>query len=88
MRNADEMTVRKTHPTLRSSMDYSPIHKTNAPLTLVELFCPNRKKQPLRNPADTEQWSPSLETLTTEEMEKKIRDQDRNTRRRRRQVAF
>jgi len=45
-------------------------------------------KQPLRNPADTEQWSPSLETLTTEEMEKKIRDQDRNTRRRRRQVAF
>ena len=48
----------------------------------------NLKKQPLRNPADTEQWSPSLETLTTEEMEKKIRDQDRNTRRRRRQVAF
>lgn len=46
------------------------------------------KQQPLRNPADTEQWSPSLETLTTEEMEKKIRDQDRNTRRRRRQVAF
>ena len=45
-------------------------------------------QQPLRNPADTEQWSPSLETLTTEEMEKKIRDQDRNTRRRRRQVAF
>ena len=88
MRNADEMTVRKTHPTLRSSMDYSPIHKTYTSLTLVELFCPNRKKQPLRNPADTEQWSPSLETLTTEEMEKKIRDQDRNTRRRRRQVAF
>ena len=54
----------------------------------LELLSPNLKKQPLRNPADTEQWSPSLETLTTEEMEKKIRDQDRNTRRRRRQVAF
>jgi len=44
-------------------------------------------KQPLRNPTDTEVWSPSLETLTNEEMEKKIRDQDRNTRRRRRQVT-
>ena len=69
-------------------MDYCLIQKTYTPLTSVELFSPNLKKQPLRNPADTEQWSPSLETLTTEEMEKKIRDQDRNTRRRRRQVAF
>ena len=41
--------------------------------------------KPLRAPTDTEGWSPSLETLTNEEMEKKIRDQDRNTRRNRRQ---
>jgi len=45
-------------------------------------------KQPLRANTDLEQWSPVLETLTNEEMEKKIRDQDRNTRRRRRQVAI
>ena len=40
---------------------------------------------PTMESTDAETWSPSLETLTTEEMEKKIRDQDRNTRRRRRQ---
>merc|ERR1711892_295892 len=45
-------------------------------------------KQPLRANTDLEQWSPVLETLTNDEMEKKIRDQDRNTRRRRRQVAI
>ncbi|CAG0915987.1 unnamed protein product [Notodromas monacha] len=39
---------------------------------------------PYRNPGDAEQWSPFLETLTDAEMEKKIRDQDRNTRRMRR----
>ena len=34
----------------------------------------------IRNPQDADQWSPFLETLTDAEMEKKIRDQDRNTR--------
>ena len=34
----------------------------------------------MRNPAEAEQWCPFLETLTDAEMEKKIRDQDRNTR--------
>ena len=29
---------------------------------------------------DSEQWCPFLETLTDAEMDKKIRDQDRNTR--------
>ncbi|TRY77899.1 hypothetical protein TCAL_08110 [Tigriopus californicus] len=38
-----------------------------------------------QNDADT--WSPFLETLTDAEMEKKIRDQDRNTRRMRRLAA-
>jgi len=35
---------------------------------------------PFRPPSDADQWSPFLETLTDAEMEKKIRDQDRNTR--------
>ncbi|VDP08341.1 unnamed protein product [Soboliphyme baturini] len=39
---------------------------------------------PFRNPNEAEQWGPFLETLTDAEMEKKIRDQDRNTRRMRR----
>uniref|UniRef100_A0A915I7Z8 SWI/SNF-related matrix-associated actin-dependent regulator of chromatin subfamily B member 1 n=1 Tax=Romanomermis culicivorax TaxID=13658 RepID=A0A915I7Z8_ROMCU len=39
---------------------------------------------PFRNQGDAEQWGPFLETLTDAEMEKKIRDQDRNTRRMRR----
>lgn len=39
---------------------------------------------PFRNPGDADQWCPFLETLTDAEMEKKIRDQDRNTRRMRR----
>ena len=37
-----------------------------------------------RNQSDADTWAPFLETLTDAEMEKKIRDQDRNTRRMRR----
>ncbi|PAA64794.1 hypothetical protein BOX15_Mlig011780g1 [Macrostomum lignano] len=37
-----------------------------------------------RNPSEADQWCPNVETLTDAEMEKKIRDQDRNTRRMRR----
>jgi len=40
-----------------------------------------------RNQSEADQWSPFLETLTDAEMEKKIRDQDRNTRRMRRLAA-
>lgn len=39
---------------------------------------------PFRTQSDSEQFSPFLETLTDAEMEKKIRDQDRNIRRMRR----
>lgn len=39
---------------------------------------------PFRTQSDADTWSPFLETLTDAEMEKKIRDQDRNTRRMRR----
>ncbi|KAK2710645.1 SWI/SNF-related matrix-associated actin-dependent regulator of chromatin subfamily B member 1-A-like [Artemia franciscana] len=46
------------------------------PLPTVEM--------PFRLPADADQWSPFIETLSDAEMEKKIRDQDRNTRRMRR----
>ncbi|KAG1661663.1 SWI/SNF-related matrix-associated actin-dependent regulator of chromatin subfamily B member 1 [Nymphon striatum] len=49
---------------------------SEAPLPTVEL--------PFRNQTEADQWSPFLETLTDAEMEKKIRDQDRNTRRMRR----
>lgn len=49
---------------------------SEAPLPVVEVV--------LRNPTDADQWCPFLETLTDAEMEKKIRDQDRNTRRMRR----
>jgi len=38
----------------------------------------------IRNQSEADQWCPFLETLTDAEMEKKIRDQDRNTRRIRR----
>uniref|UniRef100_A0A914WUJ7 SWI/SNF-related matrix-associated actin-dependent regulator of chromatin subfamily B member 1 n=2 Tax=Plectus sambesii TaxID=2011161 RepID=A0A914WUJ7_9BILA len=41
---------------------------------------------PFRNPADADAWGPFLETLTDAEIEKKMRDQDRNTRRMRRLV--
>ncbi|XKL64864.1 hypothetical protein PGB90_004950 [Kerria lacca] len=49
---------------------------SEAPLPTVE--------SPFRPPSDSDQWCPFLETLTDAEMEKKIRDQDRNTRRMRR----
>jgi SWI/SNF-related matrix-associated actin-dependent regulator of chromatin subfamily B protein 1 len=39
---------------------------------------------PFRAPSEADTWAPFLETLTDAEMEKKIRDQDRNTRRMRR----
>ncbi|XP_026682803.1 SWI/SNF-related matrix-associated actin-dependent regulator of chromatin subfamily B member 1-A-like [Diaphorina citri] len=49
---------------------------SEAPLPVVEA--------PFRSHSESDQWSPFLETLTDAEMEKKIRDQDRNTRRMRR----
>nr|CAI5869793.1 unnamed protein product [Callosobruchus analis] len=49
---------------------------SEAPLPTVEV--------PFRTPSESDQWAPFLETLTDAEMEKKIRDQDRNTRRIRR----
>jgi len=41
-------------------------------------------KFPVRQLADAEQWGPTIQVLTDAEMEKKMRDQDRNTRRMRR----
>ena len=49
---------------------------SESPLPTVEV--------PFRNQSESDQWCPFLETLTDAEMEKKIRDQDRNTRRMRR----
>ncbi|CAH0389233.1 unnamed protein product [Bemisia tabaci] len=49
---------------------------SETPLPVIEV--------PFRPPSESDQWSPFLETLTDAEMEKKIRDQDRNTRRMRR----
>jgi len=49
---------------------------SEAPLPTVDV--------PFRNQSEADQWCPFLETLTDAEMEKKIRDQDRNTRRMRR----
>lgn len=49
---------------------------SEAPLSTIDI--------PFRNPSDADAWAPFLETLTDAEMEKKIRDQDRNTRRMRR----
>ncbi|XP_055695492.1 SWI/SNF-related matrix-associated actin-dependent regulator of chromatin subfamily B member 1 isoform X2 [Lutzomyia longipalpis] len=49
---------------------------SEAPLATVEV--------PFRAPSEADGWAPFLETLTDAEMEKKIRDQDRNTRRMRR----
>jgi len=49
---------------------------SEAPLSTVNV--------PFRNQSEADQWCPFLETLTDAEMEKKIRDQDRNTRRMRR----
>ena len=45
---------------------------SEAPLPVVEVA--------IRNQNEADQWCPFLETLTDAEMEKKIRDQDRNTR--------
>ena len=44
-------------------------------------------KFPVRSLGDTDQWGPSIQMLTDAEMEKKMKDQDRNTRRMRRQAA-
>ncbi|XP_071479899.1 SWI/SNF-related matrix-associated actin-dependent regulator of chromatin subfamily B member 1-like [Diadema setosum] len=49
---------------------------SESPLPTVEIS--------VRNQGEADQWCPFLETLTDAEMEKKIRDQDRNTRRIRR----
>jgi SWI/SNF-related matrix-associated actin-dependent regulator of chromatin subfamily B protein 1 len=49
---------------------------SESPLPVVEC--------PFRSPNDAESWSPFLETLTDAEIEKKMRDQDRNMRRARR----
>ncbi|XP_076452887.1 SWI/SNF-related matrix-associated actin-dependent regulator of chromatin subfamily B member 1-like [Babylonia areolata] len=49
---------------------------SEAPLPTVEVA--------IRNQSESDAWCPFLETLTDAEMEKKIRDQDRNTRRMRR----
>ncbi|CAG9791331.1 unnamed protein product [Diatraea saccharalis] len=49
---------------------------SEAPLPVIET--------PYRQALEAEQWAPHLETLTNAEMEKKIRAQDRNTRRMRR----
>ncbi|CAH1802018.1 unnamed protein product [Owenia fusiformis] len=49
---------------------------SEAPLPTVEVA--------IRNQHEADNWCPFLETLTDAEMEKKIRDQDRNTRRMRR----
>ena len=45
---------------------------SEAPLPTVEIA--------IRNQNEADSWCPFLETLTDAEMEKKIRDQDRNTR--------
>lgn len=64
-----------------------PTFHSENPLPTVEIA--------IRNTGDADQWCPLLETLTDAEMEKKIRDQDRNTRcppsplpRQRRTIAF
>ncbi len=45
---------------------------SEAPLSTIE--------NPFRTGNDIDHWCPFLETLTDAEMEKKLRDQDRNTR--------
>ncbi|CAB3403365.1 unnamed protein product [Caenorhabditis bovis] len=52
---------------------------SESPLATVEC--------PFRNTTEVESWGPFLETLTDAEIEKKMRDQDRNTRRMRRLVG-
>lgn len=53
-------------------MDVALLPCSENPLPTVEIA--------IRNTGDADQWCPLLETLTDAEMEKKIRDQDRNTR--------
>nr|KAG5694282.1 hypothetical protein BaRGS_032000 [Batillaria attramentaria] len=48
-----------------------PSDNSEAPLPTVEVA--------IRNQNEADSWCPFLETLTDAEMEKKIRDQDRNT---------
>jgi len=62
------------------SWHYKTLHFMEAPQPTI--------KQPLRATDGMEAWCPSIETLTNEEMEKKIKDQDRITRRRRRQIQY
>lgn len=54
-----------------TNLSLAPVYSEN-PLPTVEIA--------IRNTGDADQWCPLLETLTDAEMEKKIRDQDRNTR--------
>ena len=51
---------------------YLNLINSETPLPTVEV--------PFRSQSEADAWSPFLETLTDAEMEKKIRDQDRNTR--------
>ena len=51
---------------------FSCCRRSETPLPTVEVV--------LRNQNDADNWCPFLETLTDAEIEKKIRDQDRNTR--------
>lgn len=48
------------------------VYCSEQPLPIVEVA--------IRNQNEADAWCPFLETLTDAEMEKKIRDQDRNTR--------
>lgn len=48
------------------------LHSSETPLPVVEVA--------IRGQNDSDNWCPFLEILTDQEMEKKIRDQDRNTR--------
>lgn len=59
-------------PRLPNLASPSPCVLSENPLPTVEIA--------IRNTGDADQWCPLLETLTDAEMEKKIRDQDRNTR--------
>ena len=45
-------------------------------------------KFPVRSLGDADPWGPSIQMLTDAEMEKKMKDQDRNTRRMRRPVQL
>ena len=51
---------------------FFPCSHSEAPLPAI--------KFPVRQLADAEQWGPTVQVLTDAEMEKKMRDQDRNTR--------